>query len=87
MSLLDLLWTVIIGSFASFDPRIFRLLRLFRTIRAIRALRVLRTIAFFQSLQMIVTTLLRSIPAMSSIAFLLLLVLCMYYHSTLFNLI
>ncbi|KAJ3107463.1 Cation channel sperm-associated protein 1 [Phlyctochytrium planicorne] len=49
------------------DVKIFRLLRLFRTVRAIRSLRVLRTISFLRSLQVILSTVLKSIPAMKNI--------------------
>lgn len=77
LSLFEIAWLIIIGSLAGFNPKILRLLRIFRVVRA---LRVLRTITFFQSLQIIVTTLLRSIPAWGSISVLLLLVLCMYSY-------
>eukprot|EP00898_Chlorokybus_atmophyticus_P002708 jgi/Chlat1/3438/Chrsp23S03822 len=53
------------------NPKVFRVLRVLRALRALRALRVLRTITFFRSLQMIVQTLLKSIPALSSIVLLL----------------
>jgi len=62
----------------NFDPKIFRLLRIFRSLRAVRALRVLRTITFFSSLQIIVGTLLRSIPAWGMITALLFLVLYVF---------
>lgn len=65
----------IFSSGQNFDPKIFRLLRIFRSLRAVRALRVLRTITFFSSLQIIVGTLLRSIPAWGAISALLFLVL------------
>eukprot|EP00474_Spongospora_subterranea_P010840 CRZ11298.1 hypothetical protein [Spongospora subterranea] len=61
-------WSMMfIGSLGGIDPKVLRLLRIFRTLRAIRALRVLRTITFLRSLQVIATTLLRSLPAMSNI--------------------
>eukprot|EP01083_Nonionella_stella_P037407 101960_1 len=66
------------GSLGGFDPTIFRLLRVFRALRAIRALRVLRTISFLSSLQIIVTTLLRSIPAWGSISMILFLILYIF---------
>lgn len=78
ISLAEVAWLVVIGSLAGFNPKIFRLLRLFRAIRAFRALRVLRTITFFQNLQIIVSTLLRSIPAWGSISLLLVLVLYIF---------
>ena len=65
-------------SSSTFDPKIFRLLRVFRAFRALRALRVLRTISFLKNLQVIVNTLLRSIPAMGSIILLLVLVLYIF---------
>lgn len=77
-SVFDVLWTIILGSFGGFDPKILRLLRIFRTVRAFRALRVLRTIKFFQSLQVIVSTLLKSIPAWGNISLLLVLILYIY---------
>lgn len=76
MSVLELAWNIVLGAFKGFDPRIFRLLRVFRAIRAFRAMRALRAITFFQNLQIVVTTLLKSIPAWGSISLLLLLVLC-----------
>ncbi|KAJ3193010.1 Transcription initiation factor TFIID subunit 5 [Irineochytrium annulatum] len=54
----------------TFNVRIFRLLRLFRAVRAIRSLRVLRTISFLRSLQVIISTVLKSIPAMGNIVLL-----------------
>eukprot|EP00899_Mesostigma_viride_P020635 jgi/Mesvir1/28573/Mv00989-RA.1 len=76
VSMLDYL-KLLLANFA-IDPTIFRLLRLFRALRALRALRVLRTIAFFKSLQVIVHTVLRSIPALGSIVMLLLLLLYVF---------
>eukprot|EP00163_Fabomonas_tropica_P009426 TRINITY_DN1922_c0_g1_i5.p1 TRINITY_DN1922_c0_g1~~TRINITY_DN1922_c0_g1_i5.p1 ORF type:complete len:443 (+),score=66.30 TRINITY_DN1922_c0_g1_i5:325-1653(+) len=67
-----------IASFSVINPRIFRLLRVFRAIRALRALRVLRTISFLNSLQVIVNTLLNSIPAMGHVLLLLLLVIYIF---------
>ncbi|KAJ1567361.1 hypothetical protein HK405_006259 [Cladochytrium tenue] len=51
----------------SIDVRIFQLFRLFRTVRAVRSLRVLRAINFLRSLQVIISTVLKSIPAMGNI--------------------
>eukprot|EP00164_Ancoracysta_twista_P003985 GFYU01005348.1.p1 GENE.GFYU01005348.1~~GFYU01005348.1.p1 ORF type:complete len:457 (-),score=157.31 GFYU01005348.1:206-1576(-) len=65
-------------SLVTLDPKIFRLLRVFRAVRALRALRVLRTISFLKSLQIIVQTLLRSIPAMGNVVWLLLLVMYIF---------
>lgn len=61
---------------SAINPKIFRLLRVFRAIRALRALRTLRAVSFLQSLQVIVSTLLKSIPALGSIVLLLFLILC-----------
>ena len=60
------------------NTQIFRLLRLIRAIRAIRSLRVLRTINFMKSLQIILSTLLKSIPAMGTIVFLQALAIYMF---------
>ena len=68
----------LIASAAVINPRIFRLLRVFRAIRALRALRVLRTISFLNTLQVIVTTLLSSIPAMGNVLLLLLLIMYIF---------
>lgn len=76
LSLAEQLWLPLMGTIAAFDPKIFRLLRLIRAVRAVRALRVLRTISFFQSLQVVVSMLLRSIPAWGNIA---LLTLCVFF--------
>jgi cation channel sperm-associated protein 1 len=79
LSLAEVLLLFFISSLTGgFNPKIFRILRVFRAVRAFRALRVLRTITFFQSLQIIVTTLLKSIPAWGSISFLLALVLYIF---------
>lgn len=75
-SILEVASLIFIGQAAGVDPKILRLLRVFRAIRAVRALRVLRTITFLKSLQLIVNTLLRSIPAMGSIFALISLVTC-----------
>ncbi|KNE63453.1 hypothetical protein AMAG_08578 [Allomyces macrogynus ATCC 38327] len=60
------------------NTRIIRLVRVFRAFRALRSLRVLRTVSMFRSLQILVETLLRSIPAMSSIAALMGLLIYMF---------
>lgn len=66
----------IVQSAMVINPKILRVLKVFRAVRALRALRVLRTISFLKNLQVIVATLLSSIPAMGSIILLLFLVLC-----------
>ncbi|KAJ3366906.1 Cation channel sperm-associated protein 1 [Allomyces arbusculus] len=73
----------------SVNTRIIRLVRVFRAFRALRSLRVLRTVSMFRNLQILVETLLRSIPAMSSIAALMGLLIYMFgviarsaYHQT-----
>ena len=78
-SILEVASLIGIGQAAGVDPKILRLLRILKAVRAIRALRVLRTITFLKSLQLIVNTLLRSIPAMGSIFALLSLVTCKTY--------
>jgi cation channel sperm-associated protein 1 len=75
LSFIEVQLAVVFASF-SFDPKTFRIIRVFRAIRAVRALRALRTITFFRDLQIIVTTLLKSMPAWGSISMLLMLVLC-----------
>ncbi|KNE57432.1 hypothetical protein AMAG_18048 [Allomyces macrogynus ATCC 38327] len=55
------------SSTMAFNPKVIRLFRVFRAFRAIRSLRALRAITFLSSLQVLVQTLLQSIPAMSSI--------------------
>ncbi|KAI9224745.1 hypothetical protein BC828DRAFT_402015 [Blastocladiella britannica] len=57
---------------------IIRLVRVFRAFRAVRSLRALRAISFLRSLQVLVATLLKSIPAMSSIVSLAFLVLYIF---------
>eukprot|EP01135_Chromosphaera_perkinsii_P010938 Nk52_evm1s2288 gene=Nk52_evmTU1s2288 len=74
-SIIDLLIPLIVQNLSSFDPKIFRLLRVFRAFKAIRALRVLRTISFLKNLQVIVNTIIQSIPALGSIVMLLFLVM------------
>ena len=68
----------LVASFSTINPRIFRLLRIFRAFRALRALRVLRTISFLKHLQIIVSTLLSSIPALGSTVLILCLVLYIF---------
>eukprot|EP00736_Rhodelphis_marinus_P012398 Rmarinus@m.10744 len=76
-SFLDYLQFIVAG-LMDINPKILRILRVFRAVRAIRALRVLRTITFLKNLQIIVTTLLKSIPAMGSIILMLFLVLYVF---------
>ncbi|XP_057316452.1 cation channel sperm-associated protein 1-like isoform X3 [Hydractinia symbiolongicarpus] len=75
----DFLLPLIVQNVGSFDvAAIFRLLRMFRAIRALRALRVLRTIRFLKNLQVIMTTILKSFRALSTIVMLQSLFLCMF---------
>ncbi|XP_001641973.3 cation channel sperm-associated protein 1 [Nematostella vectensis] len=68
---MDFLLPLIVQNMGSFDvAAIFRLLRMFRAIRALRALRVLRTIRFLKNLQVIMTTILKSFRALSTIVML-----------------
>lgn len=67
---------VLVDLLVQVNTEIFRLLRLIRAVRAIRSLRVLRTINFMKSLQLIVSTLLKSVPAMMNIVFLTVIILC-----------
>ncbi|KAJ3087752.1 Cation channel sperm-associated protein 1 [Quaeritorhiza haematococci] len=67
VSILTWILPVLLAASLSVNVNIFRLLRLFRAVRAIRSLRVLRTISFLKSLQIIVGTMLKSIPAMGNI--------------------
>nr|KAJ3418928.1 hypothetical protein HK105_007654 [Polyrhizophydium stewartii] len=69
-----LLPEVLIGNTALGDARILRLVRLFRAVRAVRSLRALQDVSFLKSLQLILTTLFQSLPAMGSIAFVSLIV-------------
>lgn len=69
---------IAIANVSLINPRIFRLLRVFRAIRALRALRVLRSIRFLRKLQIIVSTLLSSIPAMINVIILLLLIMLIF---------
>ncbi|KAL9954463.1 hypothetical protein ACROYT_G042004 [Oculina patagonica] len=69
--MVDFLLPLIVQNVGSFDvAAIFRLLRMFRAIRALRALRVLRTIRFLKNLQVIMTTILKSFRALSTIVML-----------------
>ena len=58
--------------------KILTTFKAFKVIKAVRALRVLRTISFLKSLQVVVATLLRSIPALSYIIALSVLILVMF---------
>ncbi|KAJ7365570.1 Cation channel sperm-associated protein 1 [Desmophyllum pertusum] len=70
-TMVDFLLPLIVQNVGSFDvAAIFRLLRMFRAIRALRALRVLRTIRFLKNLQVIMTTILKSFKALSTIVML-----------------
>lgn len=70
-TVVDFLLPLIVQNVGSFDvAAIFRLLRMFRAIRALRALRVLRTIRFLKNLQVIMTTILKSFRALSTIVML-----------------
>ncbi|KAI8926479.1 Ion transport protein-domain-containing protein [Entophlyctis helioformis] len=72
-----LLWIlpeVLTSAVLMIDARVLRLIRMFRAVRAIRSLRALRGITFLRSLQVILATLFQSLPAMSSIAIVALLV-------------
>jgi len=60
----------ILTASANFDAKFLRVLRVMRAFRAIRSIRVLRAINFLRSLQVVVSVLIRSIPAMANIVFL-----------------
>lgn len=60
----------ILTASANFDAKFLRVLRVMRAFRAIRSIRVLRAINFLRSLQIVVSVLIRSIPAMANIVFL-----------------
>lgn len=66
------------------NPAILRALRVFRTFRALRSLRVLRAISFLQNLQVLVQTVLKSIPALSSIFLLMFLIAFVYTAVTVY---
>ncbi|KAL0249605.1 hypothetical protein GEMRC1_004835 [Eukaryota sp. GEM-RC1] len=53
------------------NTTILRLVRVFRAIRALRAMRTARALNFFQSLRLMVSLVLKSLPALGSIALLL----------------
>ncbi|XP_065061769.1 cation channel sperm-associated protein 1-like [Rhopilema esculentum] len=75
----DFLMPLIVQNVGIFDvAAIFRLLRMFRAIRALRALRVLRTIRFLKNLQVVLTTVLKSFKALSTIVMLQTLFLYMF---------
>ncbi|OUM67552.1 hypothetical protein PIROE2DRAFT_4957 [Piromyces sp. E2] len=57
----------ILTASANFDAKFLRVLRVMRAFRAIRSIRVLRAINFLRSLQVVVSVLIRSIPAMANI--------------------
>ena len=77
-SSVDLLVTLVVSRVTNFDTKALAVLRIFRVVRALRALRVLRTIRFLRQLQIMVTTLLKSIPALGSIVMLIGLVLYIF---------
>eukprot|EP01135_Chromosphaera_perkinsii_P002963 Nk52_evm74s230 gene=Nk52_evmTU74s230 len=77
-SLTDYLQYIIGEVLSGVDTGVFRIFRIFRTFRAFRALRVLRTIRFLKGLQVIVFTIVRSIPAMGRIVCLMLLVMYVF---------
>jgi hypothetical protein len=58
------------------DSKIFRLFRLFRVVKILKSVRDIRNVQLFRSLQIIVGTLMKSIPAVSSIVFLSAIFLC-----------
>ncbi|KAI9159449.1 Cation channel sperm-associated protein 1 [Blastocladiella emersonii ATCC 22665] len=78
VSILSFLMPYIAQASAGFNTQILRLLRIFRAFRALRSLRVLRTISMFRSLQILVETILRSIPALGSIVCLMALILYIF---------
>jgi len=68
----------ILTSSANFDAKFLRVLRVMRAFRAIRSIRVLRAINFLRSLQIVVSLLIRSIPAMANIIFLAFIVIYIF---------
>jgi cation channel sperm-associated protein 1 len=78
LSFLDWIQFAVQSASLNFDPRQLRLLRVLRAFRALRALRALRAITFLKKLQIVVSALLRSLPAMGSTMLLLFLVLCIH---------
>lgn len=79
ISVLETALFSILNNTSSISPSIFRLFRVFKALRAMRAL---RAISFLKNLQVIIGTLLKSIPAMGSI--ILLLVLILYIFAIIF---
>ncbi|XP_065846437.1 cation channel sperm-associated protein 1-like [Oscarella lobularis] len=77
-STVDFLINLVVRGVGNFDTKVLNALRVFRVVRALRALRVLRTIRFLRNLQIIVTTILRSIPALGNIVILAALVLYIF---------
>lgn len=70
-------WIRFAGAVAPFpDISFVQLASFFHFFRVIRPLRILRSVAFFYNLQLIVSTLMRSIPAMGALAALLIIVMC-----------
>ncbi|XP_066911083.1 cation channel sperm-associated protein 1-like isoform X1 [Clytia hemisphaerica] len=68
---IDFILPTIVQNVGYFDvAAIFKMLKMFRAIRALRALRVLRTIRFLKNLQVIMTTILKSFRALSTIVML-----------------
>ena len=81
LSVISTLIPIIAVSFAGSGASKLKVLttfKVFKVLKAIRALRVLRTISFLKSLQVVVATLLRSIPALSSIVGLAVLILVIF---------
>ncbi|XP_064402554.1 cation channel sperm-associated protein 1-like [Halichondria panicea] len=74
----DFLIPLINQNIAIFDTEAFNALRVFRALKALKALRVIRTIRFMKNLQVIVTTVLQSIPALGSIIIIISLVLYIF---------
>jgi cation channel sperm-associated protein 1 len=77
-SFVDFLIPLIVQNFGAFDTKVFRVFKVFRAVKALKALRVLRTIRFLKNLQIIVATVLRSIPALGNIVLLISLVLYVF---------
>jgi len=79
ISIIETAMYTFLNDSTSLSPSIFRLFRVFKALRAMRAL---RAISFLSNLQVIISTLFRSIPAMGSI--ILLLVLLLYIFAIIF---
>ncbi|GBG31713.1 Sodium channel protein type 11 subunit alpha [Hondaea fermentalgiana] len=75
ISVVETAMYTVLNDSSSLSPSIFRLFRVFKALRAMRAL---RAISFLQNLQLIISTLFRSIPAMGSIILLLMLLLYIF---------